>query len=198
MIVPLLQEHCPTVARLHMDCLPTGFRGRPGLELLAAYYRAVVESKGGCGFVAGQAGRVVGYVCGVWEPAAVRVTLFRAQWPALVLWGCVQMLACPRLFSEMVGRLGNPAGGSEPAGQGYELRPIVVAPEARRSGIGVQLLERLLQDADQRGFDRVFLAVQADNAAADAFYQKAGFRLMGKESRSGEVYLRYEVSLPSS
>jgi ribosomal-protein-alanine N-acetyltransferase len=81
---------------------------------------------------------------------------------------------------------------------GYELRPIVVAPVVRRTGIGVQLIEMLLADAVQRGFDRVLLAVQAGNVAAAALYRRAGFRLTGKESRSGEAYLRYEYSLPSS
>lgn len=198
MIAPLIQDHCPEVARLHRDCLPTGFRGRPGLELLTAYYRALVESRGGCGFVAEQEGRVDGYVCGVWEPAAVRGTLLGAQWPTLILWGCAQVLVRPRFFSDLVGRLGNPTGGSAPAGLGYELRPIVVAPAVRGTGIGVQLVEVLLEDAVQRGFDRVLLVVQEGNTTADAFYRRAGFRLMGKESRSGEAYLRYEYSLPIS
>jgi ribosomal protein S18 acetylase RimI-like enzyme len=194
MIVPLTQGHCPEVAGLHLDHLRTGFRGRPGLELLAAYYKALVRSEGGCGFVAEQAGRVAGYVCGVWEPTAVRVALLKAQWSALIFWGLAQVLVHPRFFNDLRGRLGGFSRGHVPVGLGYELRPIVVAPAARGTGIGVQLVDVLLEDAVRRGFDRVYLVAEEENTTANAFYRKVGFQL---ESRPGEAYRRYEYLLSS-
>jgi len=196
-IVPLAQGHCPEVARLHLDYLRTGFRGRPGLELLAAYYRALVQSEGGCGFVAEQAGRVAGYVCGVWAPAAVRGTLLKERWLLLIFWGLAQVLVRPRFFYDLAGRLAGSGSRSMPAGSGYELRPIVVAPAVRGAGLGVQLVHVLLTDAAQRGFDRVYLYAEEDNTAAGACYRKAGFRPAGQERRSGEAHVRYEVHLSS-
>ena len=196
-IVPLAEGHCPEVARLHLEHLTTGFRGKPGLELLTIYYGALVQSGGGCGFVAEQAGRVSGYVCGVWEPGAVRRALLRGQWPALLFWGAAHLAVQPRFFYDLAGRLAGSAGSTESAGPGYELRPIVVTPSARGTGIGVRLVERLLGDADRRGFDRVHLVAAQDNATADAFYRKIGFRPAGLADRAGEAYVRYEYLLSS-
>lgn len=197
MILPLSQHHCPEVARLHLDHLRTRFRGRPGLELLAVYYEALVQSEGGCGFVAEQAGRVAGYVCGIWEPAAVRETLLKERWLSLIVWGLAQVLVRPRFTCDLAGRLAGSGSRSEPAGLGYELRPIVVAPAARGAGLGVQLVQVLVQDAAWRGFDRVSVYAEEGNTAAAACYRKAGFRLAGQEMRSGEVYMRYEVDSSS-
>ena len=194
-IVPLAQSHCPEVARLHLDYLRTGFRGRPGLELLAAYYEALVQSEGGCGFVTEQAGQVAGYVCGVWEPAAVWRTLLRARWLALVCWGLAQVAVRPRILTELVGRLMGSAGGSASPGVGYELRPIVVAPAVRGTGIGFQLVHVLLEDAVQRGFERVYLYAEEDNAAANALYRKVGFRLASRGGAVDGSCQRYEYVL---
>lgn len=196
-IVPLTQGHCPKVARLHLDHLRTGFRGRPGLELLAAYYRILVQSGGGCGYVAEQAGQVAGYVCGVWEPAAVRGALLRAEWPALLWWGWAQVLVRPRFLHDLLGRLRESSSRRATAAPGYELRPIVVAPGARGTGIATQLVDVLLGDARRRGFDRVYLVVDVDNTIANAFYRKVGFRPSGSGGGPSVSRQRYEYLLSS-
>lgn len=197
-IVPLEPRHCPAVARLHLDHLPTGFRGRPGSRLLEVYYAALALSQGGCGFVAEGDEQVVGYVCGVWAHDVVRAALMKASWPTLVFWGTAQVLLQPRLFKRFVGRSAGSSYGSVPAEVGYQLRPIVVAPAARGGGIGAQLVGALLADATRRGFDRVHLFAEEDNVAASAFYCKLGFRLVGKAKGPGEAYLRYEYSFSGS
>lgn len=190
------------MANLHLKHLSTGYRGRPGLRLLEAYYTALVQSDGGCGYVAEQMdpasagnGVVAGYVCGVWEPAAVRSTLLGAQWPRLAFWISAQVLIRPRLVVELVGRWRAAAERPPAAWQVYELRPIVVDAAMRRNGVGAQLVEALLADAFRRGFRQVHLFAEADNAAANAFYREIGFRCAGSENRRGAVTLRYEYTL---
>jgi ribosomal protein S18 acetylase RimI-like enzyme len=191
-IVPLLLHHCPEVAGLHLNHLRTGFRGRPGLRLLQTYYTALVQSAGACGFVAEEERTVIGYVCGVWKPTAVRATLLKDDWPSLAFWGMAQMLICPHLAADLVRRLQGAAKGSRSTETGYELRPIVVAPAARGSGIAAQLTNVLLADAARRGFTHVYLFAEEDNATANAFYRKVGFRLSGQKIEAGIVYLQYE------
>jgi ribosomal protein S18 acetylase RimI-like enzyme len=194
-MVPLILDHCPEVARLHLESLRTRFRGRPGLKLLEAYYAALVSSGGACGYVAEGGDQVLGFVCGVWQPSLVRVTLLKTHWSTLLVWGAVQVLVRPQLIQEFARRLRGPAQHPLLPESGYELRPIVVAATARRGGIGKQLVEALLVDAARRGFDRVYLVTEEDNVAANAFYHKLGFHLGGRTEGPDVVYFHYEYSL---
>jgi len=62
----------------------------------------------------------------------------------------------------------------------WELENIVVAPGARRRGIGRQLLQALLDRARETNTDGVFLEVRESNAAARKLYERAGFRHSGR------------------
>ena len=55
------------------------------------------------------------------------------------------------------------------------LEDMVVAPEMRGSGLGSQLLAAAIEHAKQHGCLRITLLTDADNYAAQAFYQKQGF-----------------------
>lgn len=52
---------------------------------------------------------------------------------------------------------------------------VTVAPQARRRGLGRELVRRFLRDAEAFGADQVFLEVRASNAAAIGLYRGEGF-----------------------
>jgi ribosomal-protein-alanine N-acetyltransferase len=60
-----------------------------------------------------------------------------------------------------------------------ELYRIAVVPARRGRGLGLWLLERLLDEARQAGVRRVHLEVRAGNVAARRLYAKAGFAEVG-------------------
>lgn len=60
-----------------------------------------------------------------------------------------------------------------------EVLTIAVAPSARRQGIGAALMARFAAEAAARGAEVAHLEVAADNAAAIALYQRAGFARSG-------------------
>jgi ribosomal-protein-alanine N-acetyltransferase len=62
----------------------------------------------------------------------------------------------------------------------WELENIVVAPSARRKGLGKQLLNALLSAARETNSSAVFLEVRESNAAARTLYEKAGFERTGR------------------
>jgi len=62
----------------------------------------------------------------------------------------------------------------------WELENIVVAPSARRTGVATRLLEALLSAARVTHSEAVFLEVRESNSAAQALYQKIGFRGAGR------------------
>lgn len=61
----------------------------------------------------------------------------------------------------------------------WELENIVVAPTARRTGLGKRLLDALLTQAHETNSDAVFLDVRESNIAARSFYEKTGFQRAG-------------------
>ena len=62
----------------------------------------------------------------------------------------------------------------------WELENIVVAPAVRRMGIGKQLMDALLFQAQQTNSDAIFLEVRESNTAARGLYEKLGFRENGR------------------
>jgi [ribosomal protein S18]-alanine N-acetyltransferase len=62
----------------------------------------------------------------------------------------------------------------------WELENMVVAPTARRQGLGKRLLDALLAAANATNSSSVFLEVRESNAAARALYEKAGFKPTGR------------------
>jgi [ribosomal protein S18]-alanine N-acetyltransferase len=65
-------------------------------------------------------------------------------------------------------------------GPEWELENLVVAPEARRMGVGQGLLEGFLEAARQTHSASVFLEVRESNSGARALYEKLGFHQTGR------------------
>lgn len=199
-IVPLAFPHLAPISRLHLDHLPTDFRGRPGVQLLSCYYDSVITTDAACGYVAIDQDQVAGFVCGVWNPDALRASMIKQHSVNLLIWGACQVIVRPAALIQLAGKLFRTSDISAPevsdanAKPEYELRPIVVDPQFRGTGIAQRLVQRLLQDASQRGFPRLFLVAEAANAAANAFYRKVGFSHMSTYQVGPIAYLRYEIA----
>jgi ribosomal-protein-alanine N-acetyltransferase len=61
-----------------------------------------------------------------------------------------------------------------------QLLNLSVVPDARREGLGRELLAQFLDDARRLGAEQVFLEVRASNAPAIALYERAGFLTVGR------------------
>lgn len=61
-----------------------------------------------------------------------------------------------------------------------EILTLAVRPQARRIGLGGQLVGRGAVRAAQAGAVRLFLEVAEDNVAARALYERAGFAQIGR------------------
>jgi ribosomal-protein-alanine N-acetyltransferase len=62
----------------------------------------------------------------------------------------------------------------------WELENIVVAPTARRQGLGKRLLEALFSAVRETNGGPVFLEVRESNAAARSLYERSGFEQTGR------------------
>ena len=82
-----------------------------------------------------------------------------------------------RLYVVLVDDSGTVRGyaGLLAVGDDCDIQTIAVAPEARGDGYGRLLMEHLLDEADRRDVQQVFLEVRADNPSARGLYGSLGF-----------------------
>lgn len=62
----------------------------------------------------------------------------------------------------------------------------------RHSGVGVRMAETTFAAAREKGFEKLFSYVRADNSDALGFYRKIGFRVVGtaeRQARIGDSYV---------
>ncbi len=64
-----------------------------------------------------------------------------------------------------------------------ELHMIAVRPESGRLGYGTRMLEYVLGEVRRRGCAVIRLEVGAQNAAALKFYERGGFRIVGRRAK---------------
>jgi len=168
-------EDCALVAESHINYLTTPFRGNAGIQLLRIYYEVIARGNGGIGLIALKDREFVGFVCGIWDRAAIRTSLLKRS-GELILYGIREAWQVPTMIPGFLRRLLNPHTTNIINIEGYELRPMLVIPKYRGYGIADQLVLALLNDAKQRGFEQVFLVVESNNFVAEKLYTKHGFR----------------------
>ena len=64
-----------------------------------------------------------------------------------------------------------------------DIQTIAVSAQLRGLGFGGQLMNELLDEADRRGVQQIFLEVRADNPAARSLYAALGFTEVGVRPR---------------
>jgi ribosomal protein S18 acetylase RimI-like enzyme len=62
-------------------------------------------------------------------------------------------------------------------GDECEIQELAIAPERQGQGLGKQLIEFLVAEAEQRGKQRMVVGTANASISNIAFYQKAGFRM---------------------
>lgn len=61
----------------------------------------------------------------------------------------------------------------------------------RRQGIAGQLFAATFEAARQKGYEKIFTFIRADNPAAAATYQRQGFQIIGTARRQAKINGRY-------
>jgi len=91
----------------------------------------------------------------------------------------------------LVARLNPPIEGIELAGfivarviaGELHVNNVAIRPEYQRRHLGLELLERTLMQAKQRGATVAHLEVRAGNQAAQGLYSRCGFKAVGRRKR---------------
>lgn len=163
-----------TITRLHISNLRTPFRGTVGIMLLQLYYRGVLFENGSVGYIGLVDGECHGFVCGVWDSKLLKHQILSNNLVRLIFWTGLLCIISPKYILNLFNRLLDKKNRYTNI-HGYELRPIVVDPQTRGTGLAGLLVDRLVEDANSRGYRKMHLYVEDDNLIARKFYSKKGF-----------------------
>jgi len=195
-IEPLAAAHAPRIAEIHAEALAGDFLPSLGVRFLIALYRAILDLRLGFGFVAVDAGQVVGFVLASADTSALFRRALLRRGPALA-WGLLPaLLRRPALIGNLLQTFAYPqreGNVDAPA----ELVVIAVDAARRNSGVGAALCRALDEDFARRGVARYKVTVNADNAGANRFYRRLGFESAYSFTLYGRQWNLYTRSLLS-
>lgn len=113
--------------------------------------------------------------------AALHATAFdgASRWSSAAF---AAALGDPRCFFTFEGAAPDAFALGRSVADEAELLTLVVARDRRRAGIGRRLVAAFEEGARRHGAVAAFLEVSAENAAARALYEAAGWRVAGQRS----------------
>ena len=193
MIAAMTKEHLAGVTRLHRANV-SGLLQRLGETAILAYYRGAQTSGLAVGHVYLHEGAVAGFVFGSVHPDRLNRAVLRAN-PIGVLGGIVVgITTAPSSLVWLLKSLsGPPSGAFDP--RIPELTYLATDPAHRGQGIGERLVESFNVSLRGQGVVAYELSVDDDNAAGIGFYEKLGFRPIGRYREFGTEHRRYRIEL---
>jgi ribosomal protein S18 acetylase RimI-like enzyme len=188
-IASLESRHIEDVARLHRASL-TGLLSDLGLPAIKAFYAGCLRTDLAVGFVDVEAGALRGFVFGSPHPEKLRPESFRSNRIETLLALGFGVMRRPTLIGSLLSV--NRASQREDYDRtAPELIYLAVSKSSRGSGVGAQLVKAFTAEMVKRGVSGYELSVDEDNSAAIAFYEREGFKLIGRYREFGVAHRRY-------
>lgn len=167
------------IAKMHKECIPSGFLSTLNHKFLTILYEFIITTE--TGYVYEDEGAVQGFITGAADTKKLYKSFINKNWfrsvPIIMrkLFSCVFI---KRLFETVLIPFRVHKCGSEPALP--ELLSMAVLEGTRFHGIGTELVKELEKELIRRGF-KSYEVVAGDNlTAANNFYLKNGFVLYKK------------------
>lgn len=175
-VSPMQSGHVASVADLHIASLPDDFLPSLGRDFLRTLYQGLLTLPLTVSLVAIEDVGVAGFVVGTLDTQRMFTQLLRRKGMLLTLHVLRRIPSRPSLPLRALEALTYPRKqhAELPAA---ELVALAVGPASRGRGIGKTLVARLNEEFRPRGVSAYRVTTAADNAGADAFYRRLGFRL---------------------
>ncbi|MEQ4304572.1 GNAT family N-acetyltransferase [Plantactinospora sp. B6F1] len=218
MLRPASCTDLPAMSRAHIELLPIGLFPSFGARFVRRWQRTLLRSTHGVGIVAVDTttppGEFVGFVLGVSDQNAhiAELTKKRGVLASLALAGCVALIVRPRVavravrsrvrpWARRLLRLGaatatSGRSASVAAPNVAVMTALAVRPRWRRSGIGVMLVRRFVEQARTAGAIRVEAQTSTGSVGATGFYERLGWTAGAQRSTpDGESVRTYHHHL---
>jgi ribosomal protein S18 acetylase RimI-like enzyme len=193
MIETLGDEHVEQVAELHMRTL-TGLVAQLGAFAVKAYYGGTVSAKDAIGLVDVTGSHVNGFVFGSRHPERLMQQIATRNPIKLAIAVTTGFVADPTAVAWFVRSFRGPQEGA------YDRRApsliyLAIAPQARRAGLGRELVTAFGARVRSAGATYYDLSVDEDNTAAITFYERLGFHLISRYREFALWHRRYRMNL---
>ena len=193
LIEPLGPQHLDDVARLHCASL-TGLLSSLGPQATRAFYAGALKTPLMVGFVCTEGETLRGHVFGSTRPDRLRADVLRANRLQVLAGLCLGFARRPSALRLVLPSGHGPDEGTYDPRQ-PELTYLAVTSESRGAGIGRQLVAAFGEAMLHAGVPAYELSVDDENHPAIIFYERLGFRLVGRYSEFGIVHRRYRLEL---
>jgi ribosomal protein S18 acetylase RimI-like enzyme len=179
-------------ASLHGLLISEGFLSSLGTQFLRRLYGRIARSPDSFLLVAETDGTVVGFIAGSVAVGRLYRSFLLRDSVAVALRAPVRLVtALPRVFETLRHGL----GGEKT--EGGELLAVAVDPRVRGRQVGLGLVKDFLDELERRGSGAASVVVGADNTAAIAMYERAGFtRARSFEMHRGTRSVVMEIAVP--
>jgi len=158
-----------------------------GTGYVRRFYSNAASVEGTICMIALEGQAVVGAIVGTDHPNALLAPLARPVWRFLPH----VLLRSPKSLVQLVHSYTRASEFLSRHADYVELMYVVVDAQRRGAGLGTNLIEAFVEEANARGFRGVTLSVEIDNAPAIAVYEKLGFEIQ-KEVKEGK-FSRYRM-----
>lgn len=184
------------LGRLHRATISWGLLSQLGDEVVAGFYRAIIESPAAFCFVAGTDQRLEGFAAGIcdWGRVFWRV-VWRTWWPLMRVFPVVLRL---RLWRRLLETGRYTQSGAE--GVRAEYVAFGVREDAPgRLWTGMALIRAGVEEFRRRGVPKVRGVVWTENERAVKFFEAAGFKFVSQvEIHPGEISRVFVIDLASN
>ena len=209
-------QDLPFVVSTHLHYFPESFFARLGPRYMTRYYRTFLDGPLAAAVVAEVEGEVCGYLVGILDGPRHRGLLLRHHgaglaWAGVWAMGMRPWLAWEFAFTRL-GRYANalrrsrtgPTGPTAPTGpssprkveKAAVLSHVAVREGCRRRGVGTQLINDFLQQAESAGCARVCLLTRAGSCGAGDYYESHQWeRVEVPASSSAKPFVQYQRGL---
>ncbi|HUT29786.1 MAG TPA: GNAT family N-acetyltransferase [Sedimentisphaerales bacterium] len=174
----------PEVAALHVNGISTGFISSLGVDFVESLYEAIGRSTSSFGFVAEENGKVLGFVAFSSNLNKLYKSIILTKGLSFAVRLAGRMLSV-RTIRKALETLFYPVSTRTENLPAAELLSIVIAEEARRKGLAVDLMRKGFAECVKRRISKVKVLVAADNRPANKLYLKCGFHLAGQIDSHG-------------
>ena len=200
-IRPAQTSDIAQVVQVHIQAFPGFFLTLMGTRFLRLLYSGFLNHPTGISLVACPQARpseVIGFVVGTTQPQGFFSQLLRQHWLAFAMASLWPLLKRPGLvFVKLWSALFYRGESLPDQPDAALLSSLGVKPAAQGQQIGQQLVSAFLAHAQTAGATAVYLTTdQSNNAKANHFYTRLGFKLAGTCKRPhGRILNRYLIKL---
>lgn len=165
------------IVNIHLNSFQGFFLSFLGPKFLMLFYKGIISSTLGVGFVYIDNNRIEGFICGAINPSDFFHNLLRTKWFHFSIASLGAILKKPSIIPRLLRAINSPSSSSK-GDKKATLMSIGIDSQVQGKGVGGILVQNFLKELKSKGIYEVNLTTdRLNNKRANQFYKKLGFTL---------------------